>query len=333
MHWQPHIRARAPAVVGQPDGPRRGARRAPLAQALVRHPAMGETHQEPALPPGAAAAPRQTPERRRRRATSPRRVPYHRAIQAGWRVCPRCRKRHCWRLRRGPPSTPRLLTAPPWPGLWRPLPPWASTRLCGATRRGVGLRLTGPRRRGRATIPPTWRSAAGSACQPAVSHRGSGRARATPGAMRGAAVAGVRGPQSPPRQRRRPPCHLWRTQFRMGLIPWHALPIHGRHALPMGRGGPLGRHALQALDRRASHGPAGRGPLRTAAPSLPLPPSYDGVCGELTAGHQGARPCGALLGAGGAAQPFDLLVGACPGPRRAVAFARRIAPHPPWIRA
>src|SRR5262245_49156793 len=60
MHWQPNILARAPDVVGQPDGHRRGARRATLAQALVWHHAIVETAQQPDLPPVAGATPRQT---------------------------------------------------------------------------------------------------------------------------------------------------------------------------------------------------------------------------------------------------------------------------------
>ena len=58
MHWQPHILALAPDVVGQPDGHRWGPRRATLAQTLVRSHEIGETDQQPDLPPVAGAAPR-----------------------------------------------------------------------------------------------------------------------------------------------------------------------------------------------------------------------------------------------------------------------------------
>src|SRR5438045_9475349 len=45
--------------------------------------------------------------RRRRGATSPRKVPYQRSIKAVWIVSPSCRRRHCLPKRRGPPKTTR----------------------------------------------------------------------------------------------------------------------------------------------------------------------------------------------------------------------------------
>jgi hypothetical protein len=61
MPWQPDLLLIAPDMVGQTAGPRWGARRAPLAQALGRPHNVGEAAQAPALPPGARAAPGQTP--------------------------------------------------------------------------------------------------------------------------------------------------------------------------------------------------------------------------------------------------------------------------------
>jgi len=119
----------------------------------------------------------------------------------------------------------------------------------------------------------------------------------------------------------------------MGRIQLHAFHIHMLHALPMVRLGPLGRHALKALDRLEIHGTDISSPRITDAPSLTFQQSYDRVFGELTAGHQGALPFGKLLGACGAAQPFDMLVCPCPGSMREVAVARLIEPHTPWIGA
>jgi hypothetical protein len=61
MHRQPDILPIAPTMVGQTYGHRWGARRAPLAQALVRHHKVVEADHEPDLPPMTSAAPGQTP--------------------------------------------------------------------------------------------------------------------------------------------------------------------------------------------------------------------------------------------------------------------------------
>src|SRR5947209_4065832 len=61
MHRQPARRPRAPNLVSQPDGHRRSAPHAPVSQALVRHPKVGEAAEEPELAPMARTAPRQTP--------------------------------------------------------------------------------------------------------------------------------------------------------------------------------------------------------------------------------------------------------------------------------
>jgi hypothetical protein len=61
MYRQPAILPIAPDMVGQPNGHRWGARRVPLAQALVRHHKVVEADQEPDPPPLTSAAPGQTP--------------------------------------------------------------------------------------------------------------------------------------------------------------------------------------------------------------------------------------------------------------------------------
>src|SRR6516225_9562363 len=67
--------------------------------------------------------------RRRRGATSPRKVPYHRSIKAVWIVSPSCRRRNCLPKRRGPPYTTRLRTSTIWPALFRTLTTWTSYHL------------------------------------------------------------------------------------------------------------------------------------------------------------------------------------------------------------
>ena len=54
----------------------------------------------------------------------------------------------------------------------------------------------------------------------------------------------------------------------MRLIQLHALHLHVLHALPMVRLGPLGRHALKAMDGLEIHGTDVRRPLITDAPPL-----------------------------------------------------------------
>src|SRR5262245_7604260 len=118
---------------------------------------------------------------------------YPRARTAVGIVVPSWRRRHGGPKRRGPPKPTRLRPSPPWPACARPLTTWASHRACGAPSRGGGWRPPGPRRRHRYRPPTTCRSAAVEARHPSVSKRGSLWGRATPGALRPAAVSWGRG--------------------------------------------------------------------------------------------------------------------------------------------
>src|SRR5262249_8966 len=122
MHRQPDVLSIAPDMVGQTYGHRRGAQRAPLAQALVWHHEVVEADHQPeaSRAPGqtAGAAPQGSDER-------PRSVPYQRSIKAVWIVEPSWRKRNCWPKRRGPPNPTRLRTSTTCPAGLRTLTTWA----------------------------------------------------------------------------------------------------------------------------------------------------------------------------------------------------------------
>src|SRR4029450_2790952 len=123
------------------------------------------------------------------------------------------------------------------------------------------------------------------------------------------------------------PLDLFGPEFRVRLIHLHPLYVHGLDYLAMMKLGPMGCHLLKPMHGLECHPTDIGGALITDAPSLTFQQSYARIFGELTAGHQGALPLGELLVTCCAAQPFDMLVGACPGPMRDVAFARLIEPH------
>src|SRR5262245_56622192 len=110
-------------------------------------------------------------------------------------------------------------------------------------------------------------------------------------------------------------------------------PAHPRAARSGDGGGlgPLRCLPLKAMHRLESHRTDGGGPLIADAPPLTFHQLYDRLFGQLTAGHQGPRPFGALPGACRAAPPFDLLARTGPGPMRNIAFTRLVAPRSAWI--
>src|SRR4029434_4018469 len=137
---------------------------------------------------------------------------------------------------------------------------------------------------------------------------------------------------TPHRQRRMHPFDLFGTEFRMGLIQWHAFHIHVLHALSMVHLGSLGSQALNAMDGLESHGTDVRGALITDTPALTFQEPFYGRFGELAASHQGPRPLGDLPGAHGTAQPFDMLMLARPRAMSNVACAGAVELYTRWIR-
>jgi len=93
----------------------------------------------------------------------------------------------------------------------------------------------------------------------------------------------------------------------------------------------LGSDTLKAMHCFEIHGTNVSGPCITDAPPLPFQQPYDRVFGELAASHQGALPFGELPVACRAAQPFDMLACAGPGPMRDSALTRLVEPRTQWI--
>jgi hypothetical protein len=112
------------------------------------------------------------------------------------------------------------------------------------------------------------------------------------------------------------PFHLFRPQFGMHLIPLHTWYVHVLdHLLVMGLG-TLRRHTLKARHGLEIDATDVRGAFVTDTPPLTLQEPLHGVFGQLRPGHQGPFTFRELPPAGGAAQPFDVLVLACPGAMR-----------------
>jgi hypothetical protein len=86
------------------------------------------------------------------------------------------------------------------------------------------------------------------------------------------------------RQRRMNPEHLAGAEFGMGFIQLHAWHVYLAYALALVGLSPLGRHPLEARDRREIDSTDVRGPRITNAPALTLQQSYGRVCGALTPG-------------------------------------------------
>jgi hypothetical protein len=119
----------------------------------------------------------------------------------------------------------------------------------------------------------------------------------------------------------------------MGFIQLHPGHVHPTHNLAMVGLGTLGCNLLQAVHGVEIHRTHVRSALITDAPPLTLHQLYDGLFGELAAGHEGALPFRELPVACHTAQPFDVLARPGPRPMRDVAFARTIELRTVWMRA
>src|SRR4030095_10901451 len=137
---------------------------------------------------------------------------------------------------------------------------------------------------------------------------------------------------TPHRQCRMHPCHLFGTQFGMRLIQLHALHLHVLHTLAMVRLSPPRSHVLKAMDGLEIHGTDVRRALITDAPALTFQELFHGRFWEFAPGHQGPLPFGELPVTGGAAQPFDVFVGACPRLMHEVSFAGVVESCTLWFR-
>jgi hypothetical protein len=113
----------------------------------------------------------------------------------------------------------------------------------------------------------------------------------------------------------------------MGFIQLHPWDAYRMDHLAMVGLSALRRNMLKAIHRLEIDRTNVGGAFITDAPALTLHQSYDRVFRELTAGHQRPFPFGELPVAFGAAQPFDVLVRACPRSMRDVAFAEPIEPR------
>jgi hypothetical protein len=127
------------------------------------------------------------------------------------------------------------------------------------------------------------------------------------------------------------PRYLPRPPFGIRFIQLDAGDVHLAHHLVMMGLSALGTDVLQALHRFEVYRPKVGGPCITDAPPRAFHQPYDRIFGKFTAGHQGARPFGELPVAYRAAQSFNMLACAGPGPMRDIAFTRLIEPHTPWI--
>lgn len=76
----------------------------------------------------------------------------------------------------------------------------------------------------------------------------------------------------------------------MGFIQLHPGHVHLTDNLTMVGFGTLGRDLLQAVHGFEIHRTNVSGALITDAPPLTFHQLYDGLCGELAAGHEGALP-------------------------------------------
>src|SRR5215831_3198859 len=129
------------------------------------------------------------------------------------------------------------------------------------------------------------------------------------------------------------PRHLAWTQFRMSFIQLHPWDLYRTDHLAMVGLSALRSDVLKAMHRLEIHRTNVGGALITDAPSLTFDQPYDGIFGELATGHQSPLPFGKLPVACQAAQPFDVLVCACPRPMYDVPCAKTIEAGTQWIRA
>src|SRR5712691_5557106 len=86
------------------------------------------------------------------------------------------------------------------------------------------------------------------------------------------------------------------------------------------------------MDGLESHGTDVRRARITDAPALTFQELCHGRFGECAPGHQGALPFGELPVTGGAAQPFNVFVGACPRSMHDVSCVGVVASCTLWIR-
>ena len=339
MHRKPDILPIAPDMVSQPDGHRWRALGATLAQALVRHPKVVEADHEPDLPAVARVAPGQTP----------------RAAPQGGDEPPQCAipsfHERCLDRRAELPETQLLDEATRTTEDHAPADLHdMATRVADLDDLGVEQVFGGdePWFRLAPHLPPP--SAAIDDAQHVEQRRAIGfpaigeKDRHLPHAgddlgyqrsgllLRARADVDPEQKPTPHRQGGMDPGHLAWTEFRMGFIHLHPGHVHPTDNLAMVGLGTLGCHLLQAVHGFEIHRTNVSGALITDAPPLTFHQPYDGLFGELTAGHQGALPFRELPVACRTAQPFDVLVRPCPRPMRDVAFTRTIELRTLWIR-
>jgi hypothetical protein len=338
MYRAPDILPIAPHMVGQTDGHRWGTPRTALAQTFMGPHEVGETDHEPEPFPGADAAPGQTPG-----AAAPRRP------QAAPCAIPPC---HTGRLDRRAKLPPAQLLdkaagttedhpaadVDDLPGLSTHLDDLRVEQVWGGHKTWCGLAAHFPPPP--ATIPPPQHlEQRGGIGFPPIRQAARDRSgarhnlRSQRGGHRLRARADVDPQQQPAAhsQGGMDPRHLAWTQLRMGLSPWPPWDVYRPDHLAMVGLSALRSDVLQAMHRLEIDRTNVGGARLTDAPALTLRESYDRGFGELTAGPQRAFPFGALPVACGAAQPFEVLVRACPRPMRAVAFAGPIEPRTLWM--
>ena len=340
MYWQPNILPIAPHMVSQTDGHRWGTPRMALAQTFMGHHEVGETDHEPAPAPMADPAPGQTPGAAAPRGhqTAPCAIPpFHEGCLDRRAELPqtqllhkatRTAKHHaCVDLHHLSPLVADLhdLGIKEMPGsdqLWfrlAPHPPAPAATIDNAQHLEQRCTLGFPaicEKEGKFPHPSN--------------HLGQHHGGLL---LRTRANIDPEQKPAPHRQGRMDPRYLARTEFRMGCVQLHPGHVHLTDYLTRVALSTLGRDLLQAVHGFEIHGTHISGACITDAPPLTFHQLYDGIFGELAAGHEGALPFRELPVAGRTAQPFDVLVHPGPRPMRDGAFAGTIELCTWWIRA
>src|SRR5262245_50298360 len=281
MHRTPHVLSIAPDLVSQTYGHRRGAQRAPLAQALVWHHQVVEADHQPEASPVAGRAPGQTAGAAPQGSDAPPQwaIPaFHKSRldgRAEWAQAPLLAKTARTAKHHAPADLHHL---PSWvtdlddlgvkellggdqPGVWLPphLPPPSPT-IDHAPNLEQRCALGFPAIREKHGEGP---------------HAGDDR-RHQRGGLLLRARTDVDPEQKPTahRQGGMAPRHLTRTQFGMRRIQLDAGDVHLAYNLAMMGFSTLGSDPLQALHCFESHGTHVGGPGITDAPPLTLQPPY-----------------------------------------------------------